>query len=289
MYTALLDENNIEDYTSYLGEDAAEDLVRNFFRGLVLLEEGNEEPLGWMIWELKNPTAKEQVESYIRWFYAGNSEEAGALFMRYSEMIAEDGVEKSTAIISATKESNSLRNILTEQGFDMVLTEGDDVSVGLSELLIMPIFQKKREPSDKLHPLEDMPLRSFRSVTSKLEMLGQKGNCEDLSFLPMNYFDKSVSCYYEDDNSVKGVVLFHKQPSGSLALKVMRAFDVSQKEAPKILMKMLFFSIELMKSCYSEDTQVVVDRHNDAAFLLSEKLFPRGFGRPVYRGSRNER
>lgn len=52
MYTVVLDENNIEDYQDYLEEDAAENLERSVFRGLVLLEEGSPAPRGWMIWEI---------------------------------------------------------------------------------------------------------------------------------------------------------------------------------------------------------------------------------------------
>ncbi len=289
MYTTILDESNIEDYAAYLGEDAAENLERNYFRGLVLLEEDRDDPVGWIIWELKNLEAKEHVESYIRWFNVGSSDEAGVLLKRYGDMVAADGVEKSIAIIPATKESGLLKDILTECGFDMMLAEGDDVSVALSELLAMPIFQKKFEAPAGLHLLEDMTLRNYRSIIAKLELLGQRGACDDLGFLPMNYFDKSISCYYEEDDDIKGIVLFHAMPSGSIALKVMRAISVSQKEAPKILMRMLIYSIQHAGAYYSEQTQVVVDRHNDAAFLLAEKIFPRGFGRPVYSGSRKEK
>jgi hypothetical protein len=31
-----------------------------------------------------------------------------------------------------------------------------------------------------------------------------------------------------------------------------------------------------------------VERHNETALFISERLFPRGFGRPVYVGERKE-
>ncbi len=289
MYTAVLDENNIDDYAAYIGEDAADDIGRTFFRGLILLEEGRNAPLGWMIWELLNLEAKQHVESYIRWFEVEDQDEAEVLFLRYNEMTAEDGVEKSHVCIPATRESAKTRQILAGQGFDMLLMEGDDVAVGLSEILNMPIFKKSRGQSDFVHPLEDMPLRNYRKIIAKLEMLGQKGTCEDLGHLPKSYFEKNVSCYYEDDSGIGGVLLFHRSPSGSIRLKVMRAVTGDHKEATRILMQLLFYAVGYMGENCPDDTRVIADRHNDSAFLLAEKLFPRAFGKPVYSGSRMEK
>ena len=75
MYTVVLDENTIGDYAAYIGEDTADDIGRTFFRGLILLEEGRNVPLGWMIWELRNLEAKQHVESYIHWFEAKDQDE----------------------------------------------------------------------------------------------------------------------------------------------------------------------------------------------------------------------
>lgn len=288
MYTSVLDENNIEDYAAYIGEDTAEDIGRTFFRGLILLEEGQKEPLGSIIWEFRNLEAKQHVESYIRWFEAENQEEAEVLFLRYNEMIAENGVEKSHVCIPATRESAKTRQILAGQGFGMQLMEGDDVAVGLSEILNMPIFKKSRGQSGFVHPLEDMPFRNYRKIITKLEMLGQKGTCEDLAYLPKSYFEGNVSCYYEDENGIRAVLLFHESPSGSLCLKVMRTVTGDHKEATRIFLQLLFYAVDYMEENCPDNTSVIVDRHNDSAFLLAEKLFPRGFGKPIYGGIRLE-
>ena len=289
MYTVILDDTNTEDYAGYLGADLAEDLERTFFRGLVLVEDGQDKPLGWMVWELKNLESSKDTESYIRSFEAGDEDEAAALFASYNKLIAENGVVKSHVIIPATKESSGTRQILAGRGFDMLLLEGDDVTVMLPELLAMPIFQKEREISIHVHSLENMTLRTFKKTIAKLDSLGQKGTCEDLSYLPMGYFDQKVSCFYEGEDGIRGVLLFHMTPSGKLCIKVMRAISGSKKEATQTLLQLLVYAVEYMKEYCPEDTQIVVDRHNDAAFLLAEKLFPRGFGCPVYGGSRIEK
>jgi hypothetical protein len=53
-------------------------------------------------------------------------------------------------------------------------------------------------------------------------------------------------------------------------------------------MALMMNVVEAMKENYPEKTEIVVDRHNNAAFLLAEKIFPRGFGKPVYVGTRKE-
>ena len=39
---------------------------------------------------------------------------------------------------------------------------------------------------------------------------------------------------------------------------------------------------------YDPQTEVLIDRHNYATLALTEKLFPRGFGIPVYKGEKEE-
>lgn len=288
MYTEELNDFNIDEYKDYLTEDVAENIERPFYRGLVLKEYDAEAPLGYMIWELKNLESGKDVESLIRYFEAFDEDEVEALLSKYKEIISEDNVKTSTIMIPASNESLEMMNILMRQGFDMMLKEGDDVSVRLSEILAMPIFQKGRTRSDNVHELRDMLLRDYRKIIAKLDSLGQRGVCEDLPLLSMEYFDKDISCYYEDKDTVKGILLYHRTPSGKLQLKMMRALSNSQKETSVILMHLLFYSVMSMKDLFDENVSVIVDRHNHAAFLLAEKLFPRGFGRPVYTGSRKE-
>ena len=56
----------------------------------------------------------------------------------------------------------------------------------------------------------------------------------------------------------------------------------------KILPQMMKFSVLTALEEYSDETEIWIDRHNYASLALSEKLFPRGFGTPVYIGSRPE-
>ncbi len=82
------------------------------------------------------------------------------------------------------------------------------------------------------------------------------------------------------------MLLFHKHPSGALEIILMSAIGNGAKN---ILPQMMCLALGNIRDIYSEDTQLWIDRHNYAALALSEKLFPSGFGVPVYMGSRKER
>ena len=84
------------------------------------------------------------------------------------------------------------------------------------------------------------------------------------------------------------MLLFHRMPSGKLAIKLMYAFAKDQKQVGLILTMMIRQMVITAEELYPEDTVILVERHNAAAMALSERLFPRGFGRPVYVGERQE-
>ncbi|MCR5098207.1 MAG: hypothetical protein K6B14_04590 [Lachnospiraceae bacterium] len=60
------------------------------------------------------------------------------------------------------------------------------------------------------------------------------------------------------------------------------------KDYVKILPLMIYQAVKSAQEKYDPDTPVIVDRHNDASLALGEKLFPTGFGIPVYMGERKE-
>ena len=55
-----------------------------------------------------------------------------------------------------------------------------------------------------------------------------------------------------------------------------------------ILPRMMHRFVKAMEEKYGPDQKVAFDRHNEQTMLLAERLIPRGFGTPVYSGSREE-
>jgi hypothetical protein len=75
-----------------------------------------------------------------------------------------------------------------------------------------------------------------------------------------NYFMSDVSCFQESDGQINSMLLFHERPSGALAIQLMAFIG---KDNMKSLPQMLYHA-------------------------LTEKLFPNGFGIPIFGGSRKE-
>jgi hypothetical protein len=114
---------------------------------------------------------------------------------------------------------------------------------------------------------------------------GRYGVCDDLSYLPMSYFDLEVSSYFEKNDEIQGMQLYHRTPSGNLEIKLLIAWGKDFKKIfAKLFKRTLISAIEI----YPDDTKVILNRHNEAAILLTEKLFPRSLGCPVYTGERKE-
>ena len=281
MDIVLLTEDNIFDYEGFLTEDVAENIGRTYYRGLVCID--GEEPVSGMVWEYKNVIKEENIESNIIWFTAGSKEASDLMFEEYKSQIKEMNVVKSTFTLPA-KTGKTEKQILKEAGFSVALSEGDEITARLSEIIEIDLV-KKAPTSDDINPLRFITQRGFNSAIRRLVSSGLYGRCEDLEDLPRAYFENDVSCYSEDDGMINGIFLCHKRPSGKLEISMMASIG---KEGVKALPLMIGLAAKSAFENYPPETEIVIDRHNYASLALGEKLFPRGFGIPVYTGSRSE-
>jgi hypothetical protein len=129
-------------------------------------------------------------------------------------------------------------------------------------------------------------VRQFRGGINRCVDLGKRGLCEDMEYLPISAFEQDVStCSLDENGEVDGLLLFHKLPSGILSIQLMIYMG---KDVANGLPGMMRLFVNKMEEKYEPDTQIILNRHNEASLLLSEKLLPRGFGIPVYAGSRTE-
>ena len=285
MNIIILDEDNIEEYKEYINPDIAENIGRPFFRGIIVHEE--DDPVAGMIWEVKNSMQDAEKVSNIHWLRIDKCRnEEGvvkALFDNYVSMIREDEVIRSDYSLSA-RMSEVEKKVLEENGFTVKLMEGDVIKARLSEISELQFF-KNAKISDIVQPLRNMTQRGFNAAARQFHAAGHYGICEDLPYLPRSYFENDISCYVEENDEVEGMFLFHLNPSGGLVIVLMAVIGGDYK---KILPLMIKKSMTSMTDYYSPDTEIWIDRHDYASLAISEKLFPRGFGVPVYIGSRDE-
>lgn len=276
-----LDEENIEMYTDYLTPDVAENVGRTFYRGLIV--EDNDSPVAGMVWDVKNMMRDDDVENHISFLRIDDEEATEPLFEEYKTSVMEDGVVRSCFSLPAKASAREIKT-LEREGFSVRFMEGDLIKCRLYEIFELKLIQKIGS-SENIHSLKSLTQRDFNTAVRAFASKGHYGICEDLPYLSQSYFENDISCYSEKDEEVNGIFLFHKIPSGGLLVSVMAAIG---NDFGRILPEMIKYSVTRAKEYYPDDTQVLIDRHNYASLALSEKFFPRGFGIPVYIGSRKE-
>ncbi len=281
MDIVILDEDNVEVYMDYITRDVAENIGRPFYRGLVVTEDDT--PVAGMIWEVRNMMQEADNESKITWLKIDDEQAGESMFEEYKKSAAEDEVVKSSFVLPA-KSTSKEKEVLKNAGFSVLFMEGDLIRTRLSEIAALKYFEKV-QPSERIHALNTMTQRGFNAAVRHFISKGKYGLCEDLAYLPRSFFENEISCYSEMDGDANGLFLFHKYPSGALLVVIMAALG---NDYGKILPQMIKFSVTSALENYSDDTEVLIDRHNYASLALSEKLFPSGFGMPVYIGSRQE-
>ena len=282
MSVVELTEDNVEEYLEYLGEDVAENIGRTFYNGLIATDEGGM-PKAGIIWEYRNMRKDSDRESHIMWLQAEDEEDFDELLDNYDKAIRSEGIVKSCFSLPA-KTSEKLKSMLRNKGFSVGLMEGNKITARLSEIADISAF-KKIEISDAIKPLRSAAQRDFLAAIGRMIEQGRHGTCEDLAYLPRLYFENDVSCYAEADGQIYGLLLVHKTPSEKLEVVLM---CVLGKETVKILPQLIKQAVESGYEYYEPDTIIVIDRHDYASLALGEKLFPSGFGIPVYEGERKE-
>ena len=277
-----LTEDNVEEYMEYLTEDVAENIGRTFYNGLVVTDDYGT-PTAGVVWEYKNMLKDSDKESHIVWLQADGEESFNELFDKYDRAIKLEGIVRSFFSLPA-RTSQNLKNMLKERGFSVKLMEGDDITAKLSEIADISAFSKI-SISDAVMPLRGATQRGFSAAISRMMVQGHYGTCEDLAYLPRLYFENDVSCYAEVDGQITGLLLLHRTPSEQLQVVLMH---VTGKESVKLIPQMIKQAVESAYEAYEPDTKIVIKRHDYATLALGERLFPRGFGIPVYEGERSE-
>ena len=282
MNILVLDENNIEQFAEYIPEDMAENLERHFFAGLLAVVE--KEPIAGIIWEYRNTSSERDKESHIVWLQIDDPHAADRLFEFYTDAVQDEQVTVSAFDLPA-RGFEKEKSALSAAGFSVALMEGDEIRATLADLNKISAL-KSIKPRPDIKPISQMSQREFNVGIRRFAEADDFGICEDLEYLPREYFDMDISCFCEIDEMIEGILLFHKTASGMFKIIVMAALG---EESKRILSQMLARAVTNASYIYPPDTKICIDRHSYNSLALSERLFPSSIGVPVYIGSRSER
>lgn len=263
--------------------DVADNFGRSVYRGFLYSLPNEEEPKAGMVFRLKKTGMRGETESAIEWFRVDDRSAGEELLVVYAEMCWDENIAKTTFAIPV-KDKQTEKELLKDTGFSVLLTEGDNILVELSEMSALKLMSKRVVPSS-IRPLKDLGPDEYRRGILECVQAGKTGLCEDLESLPKSWFEPDVSCYSEKNGAVNGLLLFHRLPSGIISIQLMVGLDADYQ---KVLIGLIRCFIISMEEKYPPDTKILLNRHNQSSLMLTENMFPRSFGIPVYSGSREE-
>ncbi len=274
--------DNVSDFENDIDGDILENIGRKFYKGVVAQNEG--EFLGAIIWDLRYVDDIYHVtESRIDLFEVNDSEAGKNLIEYYTRTLEEDEVEKSSFELPNSDE-NIAFEVLREQGFSVDLAESSEIIVSVSDLLNLPLAQKKNIPG-YIKSLSELSPRTYRRGIVDCMFHIQREVLDDLDELSIEWYEPSISCYEETDGDVSGYLLGHKCSSGKLRMELLADWG---PDAQKALLHMIRFAIRCGGDNYPEDTQVIINRHDESTINLTNYLFPNATGTTCMKGERLE-
>ena len=277
-----LTSENVKDYASFLTEDAAQWIGRVFSGGFVLLKEDEETVAAGIIWELESGEEDLDTDCHIISLKAVDEESAVILLDEFTQLVADMGCNRTLFELPTTLGSVE-KNALEKAGFSLETKEGRIVSIALADIG-MALLSHKNKQDDKIKPLSEADSRLFDVAIAELDMDGIRGTCMDMAELPMDFYEKDISCFSEDEGDISAMALFHKRPSGKLELNLLSNVGDSDDDPIELLKQAVF----LAEGIYAPNTKFLFDKSNANIKELLDRFFPKAKAVQVIAGCRKE-
>lgn len=272
-----LTEDNVSEYSDTLSQDIAENIGRDFYRGIAVCE--NNMNCGAMVWEYKNYKDSKDTESEIYYVSADDEAAIKALIDQYNLASNNENVKRSSFEFDRV-EDYTLQAFCSD-GFETQIAEGRDILVTVGELKML--CEPKKKIPDYIVALKDLIGLQFWQGIINCLFSGRKGLLEDLDALPKNWYENDISCCTLTDELVNGMLLVHRFPSGILMPVLFTSIGADYKND---LMYMMIHAARKAVERYPADTTVLIRRHNSAVEALSKKFFSEKKGSQVMRGKK---
>ncbi len=281
MLIAGLLPENVNEYKSFLTEDAAEFIGREFVRGFVLIPDEGTEPVAGIIYALSSGEGISDIVSKILFLKAEDEESADILLDEYTRTVTY--MECTSSVFNLAGVGKVEKQALEKAGFTMETKEGSVITLALADFG-MALLGAKDKRDESIRPLSEADDRAFDDIIAEFELSDITGACEDLPYLPREFYDSDISCYAEDEGDIVAVALFHKRPSGKIELDLIAGSEENEVELKELLKQ----SAILAEEIYAPNTKFYLDRSDSIVADLVKDLFPKAKGHQILSGSRKE-
>ena len=205
MHFLELYKDNISDYSEWIDPDVAENINRAYYRGLAAHDSYDNSLKAIVIWELKSLEEPDDTESEIEWVYSANPGSVDPLIKEYEYKILSDEVKRS--YFESTELDQSTADALEDCGFTVSTVESKCLRIPLKDFTALP-FVKKKVP-DYVQNIGSLKGMEFCQGIMNLLCRTEVESIEDLSYLPIDWFDPNISCCIKTDGKVNSFLLIH--------------------------------------------------------------------------------
>ena len=211
-----INSENADKYETLIEADMLENISRIYYRGVGLMDQDGT-PEASLIWELLHYDDEDrETESSLKQISATESQ-AKSLLEEYKKVVTSEEVGKTTFELPYDKKQDA---IFAEKGFSTKQGESRMVKVSVADIAGLSIAKKTKTPS-YIRDLTELDPRSFKRGMLNCLFYGRREATEDLNMLPMDWFEKDVSCYTETDGRIDGLLLVHRTASGKLRIELL--------------------------------------------------------------------
>lgn len=118
---------------------------------------------------------------------------------------------------------------------------------------------------------------SLEKLERTLKICNDRRPCtwfaEDITALPVDWFDPDLSCCMKTDDNIEGILLIHPESAGMLWIEYLYVMGPEQ-DTVNMIMHMLRFTAGKALEEYPPETEIVIRRHTEEIERLTQKLFP---------------
>lgn len=277
-----ISDDNLMEFVGFLGRDLVEDMTREFYRGYGTKDDdGNIN--GAMVYEVSGLDDDDRDTLSRMVYFKADSDEARAELDR---IYREEGVEDEEIVESFYEfEDETTAGLFEKQGYSKAPKESEIVRIKLSDALQFDFVNRVKKIPDYIVKLEKLSVTQFRTGVKNCVFSGQNGILEDLSNLPMSWYDTGISSCTITDDEVNGMFFVRTTPSGVIVPVLLYAYG---PDYVKNLALMIANTIKEAEKKFPPETEIVIYRRKKASAALLKKLIPSIKGNPAFFGERME-
>ncbi len=273
-------EENVKEYELILKPENAENIGRKFYRALALHDE-EETVKATVLWKIKESGSSTGPKAEILQLDAMEAQAAKDILEAFGQAAKEEGVTRIFFEFPAEKKETEIL-ALKEDGYQIKEAESRELLITAGELAKLPVMGKLLI-NDSVQSIGSLSLQQFRKGITECLYYKKNGDLEDLSQLPLSWYEADISCAGVIDGVVNGMLLLHKNSIGELYVKLMFG---NAKMNKSDFIRMIQFSILETTKKYEADTVIRVKCCDEETKAFANALFQQKKGNTILYGER---